>query len=407
MTRSAWCFAIVLAAVSAGTGPIATQLTGTVYHDRNRNGARDSGEEGLAGIAVSNQVEVVLTNEDGAFALTGAGTGVVFVRVPDGHRAGGPFWRRVPAAGVPQSADERNAPLLAFGLVTTDRVNTFRFVHASDPHVQQLTVNRLERALAIVDSVRPAFVLMTGDLVRDALRVPEAEAREYYELYARTIAAASVPVWNAPGNHELFGIERNQSGVSPDHPLYARRMYRHYLGPDYYSFDYGGVHFVALNTADHADMWYHGNVDSVQLAWLERDLATIPEDMPVVTFNHIPLFSAAPGFSGYVDSPPAPTLIEVDGRTQFRHVVANAREVWLTVRARPYPLALGGHNHMRELLAFGWAGGRTRFEQTAAIVGPREVGGILAPSGVTVYTVTSGVIDAGTFVPLDPPPARR
>ena len=52
-------------------------------------------------------------------------------------------------------------------------------------------------------------------------------------------------------------------------------MYRQHRGPDYYSFTYGGVHFVALNTLMTDDSAYYGRVDSLQLAWLRRDLAMI------------------------------------------------------------------------------------------------------------------------------------
>jgi hypothetical protein len=88
------------------------------------------------------------------------------------------------------------------------------------------------------------------------------------------------PVWTVPGNHEIFGIERDKSGVAADHPLFGRAMYRAYRGPDYYSFNAGGVHFVGLNTADIDGPSYFGHVDSTQLAWLARDL-----------FNHIPFYS--------------------------------------------------------------------------------------------------------------------
>ena len=42
-----------------------------------------------------------------------------------------------------------------------------------------------QRLREIVEERKPAFVLMTGDLIEDALRVPEAVARGYYELYRR------------------------------------------------------------------------------------------------------------------------------------------------------------------------------------------------------------------------------
>ena len=88
-------------------------------------------------------------------------------------------------------------------------------------------------------------------------------------------------------------------------------MYHHYLGPDYYSFTRGGVHFVGLNTVDIDDQQYYGHVDSLQLAWLERDLALVPAAMPIVTFDHIPFFTTFELINGYNDRPPAPSLITV------------------------------------------------------------------------------------------------
>ena len=55
------------------------------------------------------------------------------------------------------------------------------------------------------------------------------------------------------------------------------------------------MHFVGLNTVDIDDQHYYGHVDSLQLAWLERDLALVPPAMPVVTFDHIPFFTTFEG----------------------------------------------------------------------------------------------------------------
>ena len=57
-----------------------------------------------------------------------------------------------------------------------------------------------------VKALRPDFVLITGDLVRDALRVPEAEARGYYEMFVAERVLFEVPGFTVPGNHEIFGI---------------------------------------------------------------------------------------------------------------------------------------------------------------------------------------------------------
>ncbi|MDH4352067.1 MAG: metallophosphoesterase, partial [Gemmatimonadota bacterium] len=271
--------------------PHATQ--GTVYDDRDGNGRRDPGEPGIAGVVVSNQDEVTRTDAGGAYRMGATGFGAVFVSVPQGYRATGPFWRRADAAG---SVD--------FGLQAAVEPSPFVFALASDTHLSEASVPRTRRLRAIVDSAAPALLLVTGDLVKDALRVGEAEAAGYYALVATEFGAFRTPLFTVPGNHENFGIERDQSHVPVTHPLYGRAMYRAYRGPDYYSFNAGGVHFVGLNSVDIADLWYYGHVDSLQLAWLRRDLAMVPEGTPVVTFNHIPFYSVSEELGGYSDTPP-------------------------------------------------------------------------------------------------------
>jgi hypothetical protein len=362
----------------------APTLSGSVFVDRNGNGTRDSDERGLAGVAVSNQDAVALTDASGTFQLPPpSGTRLVFVSVPDGFRVVGHFWRK-PSDG------------LTFALIPSTPGRAFSFVHASDTHISQQTAARTRRLRELADSLRPEFVLITGDLVRDALRVNETEARGYYDLFAAERRSFRAPVFTVPGNHENFGIETRRSRVDPRHPLFGRAMYRDYFGPDYFSFTRGGVHFVGLNSVDVEGEWYYGHVDSLQLAWLRRDIAAIPATMPVVTFNHIPFYMTADQVNGYDDEPPAPTLITVNGKPQFRHAVSNAADVLALLGPRRPVLALGGHIHFAETIER--AGEMVRFATSAATVGPAGA----RPSGFTLYTVRDGVIDKGRFVPLDP-----
>lgn len=366
-----------------------TPIVGLVFDDANRNGQHDPGERGIGGVAVSNQRDVVQTAADGKYSLPGGPYGVVFVSLPDGYASVGDFWR---------TAHSSASSAVDFALTAQPASSTFTFIHASDTHVSQQTVGRLQQLRAIAEKSRPDFVLVSGDLVRDALRVGEEEARGYYDLYTQETRRFPIPVWSVPGNHENFGIERHLSLVSPTHPLYAKGMYRQRLGPNYYSFTHGGVHFVGLDSVDIADLWYYGHVDDVQLAWLKADLARVAGDMPVVTFNHIPFASALDSVAGYRDDGAAPTLITVGGRTGFRHIVSNLSDVLAAIGSREWPLALGGHLHTRESIVFGSAV-RTRFHQAAAVVGPTE-NAIPAISGVTLYRVKNRVIDDGEFIPL-------
>ena len=382
---------IALLAALGAAEPGTTDVSGVVFDDVNRNGAQDAGEAGIAGVAVSNQDAVVATDAKGAFRLPGPGTGVVFVSTPNAYRAVGPFWR--PA--------DTTRPL-AFALARDPTSGAeLTFIHASDTHISPASLARTQRLRSLVDSINPSLLLITGDLVRDALRVSEAEATSYYELFMKERNAFRTPAFTVPGNHENFGIERDSSHVPATHPLYGRAMYHHYLGPDYYSFTRGGVHFVGLNTVDIDDQQYYGHVDSLQLAWLERDLALVPASMPVVTFDHIPFFTTIEGLNGYNDRPPAPSLITVRGKTVYRHSVSNAGDVLVILRKRRHVLALGGHMHATERIEYEMAGGKTRFNQVSAVVGNSQGAGLESISGVTFYRVKDGEIDSGRFIPLD------
>jgi len=389
-------FAIAGIASGLGAQPservtAATPVSGVVFVDRNDNGVQDRDEPGLSGVAVSDQVTVVTTDATGRFRIDAAGYGIIFVTQPNGHSVRGPFWRRV-AAGRD----------VTFPMVPSGAVDAFTFVHASDTHISEQSLPRMRRLKAIVDSLRPAFVLISGDLVRDALRVAEPEARGYYDLFTRELASFTVPVHTVPGNHEIFGIERHRSLVSSSHPLYGKRLYRSVRGPNYYSFEYGGVHFLGLDTVDYDDLQYYGHVDSLQLVWMARDIERLAPGTPVVTFNHIPLVSAAQIIDGYDDESVAPTVIRLRGRSAFRHAVQNADTVLDVVGAR-LDIALGGHMHRREFLRFETAAGMRRFAQTAAVVGPvRGQGPMGIRSGITLYRVRHGRVDDGTFLPLDP-----
>ncbi|HJU75276.1 MAG TPA: metallophosphoesterase [Gemmatimonadaceae bacterium] len=370
----------------------AVRVSGVVFVDRNGNGARDAGEPGLGNVAVSDQATVATTDSAGRFTLDAAGYGVVFVTQPNGYLVHGPFWRKAEAGRE-----------VTFPVTLAGAAAGFSFIHASDTHIANESVPRVRRLKALVDSLRPAFLLISGDLVRDALRVTETEARGYYDLLLRELQTFTVPVYTVPGNHEIFGIERHRSLVSPTHPMYGKRMYRSLLGPDYYSFEFGGIHFMGLNTVDYDDLWYYGHVDSLQLDWIKRDVARLPREMPVVTFNHIPFVSASPIIDGYDESSVAPSVIRVRGRAAFRHTVQNVTDVMNALGER-LQIALGGHTHQHEILRFEMAGGQRRFAQAAAVVGPvRSEGPLGIRSGITFYRVTNRRVDEGTFVPLDRP----
>jgi 3',5'-cyclic AMP phosphodiesterase CpdA len=339
---------------------------------------------------VSDQVNTVETDAEGAYQIKAQGFGFAFISLPNGYKSLKSNWRKID-----------NNMTIDFPLTKREVQQEFKFIHASDTHISEKSIDRMEKLRAIVDQVNPDFVIITGDLVRDALRVSEKEASGYYELYLKEIQKFSVPVWSIPGNHENFGIERHLSLVGPSHPLYGKKMYHHYLGPNYYSFNYGGVHFIGLDDVDFEDLWYYGHVDSVQVAWMKKDLVSVNAATPVITFNHIPFFSGGLSLTTFTETGLSRTLEREKGVLQFRHTVSNAHELISILSKYNYPMALSGHYHARQVYWYENDGQKTRFEQTSAVVGPSEEGAIKIPSGVTLYSVKDGKISEGQFIPLD------
>lgn len=366
------------------------EIRGTVFEDRNNNHIQDKSEPGIVGVVVTDQVHTTISNKQGEFTLkTEQKLPYLSISLPKDYV--GTFYYPL-------------APEVHFPLRKAPSQQSFTFIHASDTHIDSLNLPRMARFREMADSIKADFILVSGDLIRDALRVNEEVASAYYEMYVSEIDKFSMPVYSGVGNHEIFGIERDKSLVSSEHPLYGKNMYRKYLGPNYYSFNYGGIHFISLDGVQYQNLYYFGGIDEVQLTWLEKDLADIPTSTPIITFNHIPF--ASPGFSFQkFDSHIfyGPQLLKQGDKLEHRHIVYNFDEVKKRIGNRPFPLALSGHYHSAQEGVF--IGSQTQFAQTSAITRPDtfKFNGFTVRSGFTVYKVQDAQVVSSKFVPLNFP----
>jgi Icc protein len=362
----------------------ALTVAGVVYDDANGNGRRDPGERGLPGVVVSDGVEIAESGADGTYRLNATARNV-FVVTP-GDRRSSSDWHR-PAA-----------PRIDFGLAPSPPAATWRFAHLSDTHVEPANVERMRRALEMAKTRGPDFAIVTGDLNRDALRVDEPTARSRMELYAAEASKSPVPLRSVPGNHDIFGIERHRSLVPATNPSYGKALYEQILGPRYYSFDRGRIHFVMLDTLGVDDLWYYGLLEPDELAWLRKDLAHVRPGTTVVTAGHVPLRTGK--FSDeMIPDGPARTLLTVGGVTFYRHVVRNVPALAEILKPYRWTLALQGHTHTGERLRL-YEGNETRFHTAPAIDHPPDE---TVPSGFFVYTVRGEQIDDGEVLLLDAP----
>jgi len=273
--RFAGVAGIVFAAVAAWqVAAVAAALEGRVYLDANRNGCFDAGEAGVPNVPVSDGTRVSLTDRAGGYRLeTAEAAALVWVCLPRGHAASGKFWRAVEGGGRED-----------FGLVPQAQTDDFAFVQISDAHVGRADL-LAKFAGHLGRMPHPfAFVVNTGDLVGGVDTVPPEKAQAQYDRYLGAAAEFTVPLFNLPGNHEHVAF--NSPNPDKAHPLYGKGLYRRVLGPTYYSWDWAGVHFVAL---DGTTLPYQERLGTNQLAWLAADLEVQPPDRPVVLFCHQPL----------------------------------------------------------------------------------------------------------------------
>lgn len=161
-------------------------------------------------------------------------------------------------------------------------VRALDFVHISDAHVNVTAAGRfceegvrdLRRVVDAIRVIKPAFVIVTGD-------VTELGDEASLARYRSEIDRAGVPVYTVQGNHDR-----------PRDPAVFNRL----VGPTHPAFDVEGCRFVGLDF----------DRSEEAMAVLEQQIATAPaaKIKRLFTFGHYPLvapdavaFSLSPGFA--------------------------------------------------------------------------------------------------------------
>lgn len=135
---------------------------------------------------------------------------------------------------------------------------------------------------AIVDD--PAFVLNTGDLVKEGQEVDQWEVF----LGDTSPGAAYVPFFPSMGNHDDDSVQGDDALYNM---VFALPHNEETGTEDFYWFTYGDAIFVALSTVSYEG---GGAPYQQQAEWLDRVLTEQPKPWKIVFFHH-------PPYTGYVD----------------------------------------------------------------------------------------------------------
>ncbi len=295
---------------------VADHAVGSVFHDRDADGVRDEGEEGLAGVPVSNGREVVVTGEDGRWRLPVAEEAMLFVVKPrgwmtardrDNHPTFAYFHRPKGSTTVRFPGFEPTGPLPAsidFPLVHHDEPDRFQAVVFGDPQVRnQQEIDYLSHDLldevALIDA---AFGLTLGDNAFDDLNVlPPLKA---------ALGTTPYPWYYTLGNHD--------ENYDADSDAHADETYQRIIGPANYAFNWGPVHFIVLDDVvwDPEKKRYSPGLSAEQLEFVRNDLALVAPETLVVYAMHIPV-----------------------------EELPNKADLFALFAGRPNVLALSGHTH--------------------------------------------------------------
>jgi hypothetical protein len=309
---------------------------GLVFEDLNDNGQHDPGEPGIPNVRVSNQRDVVLTDSGGRYEirLDEVADQFIFVTKPTGYEVPRNdnnlprFFHWHKPAGSPQlyyPGTEPTGPLpeaINFPLTRKDEPTRFKVIAYADvqPETGQELGYFIEKFLPEVIGTDAAFVTQLGDNMFDNLGI--------YPTMNRAMGRIGVPIRNIYGNHDM-NFDAKEHVDADDH-------FNSLFGPSHYSFEVGGVHFVALNTVYWQGDEYRGEIDPRQLEWLANDMQHVPEDALVVLLMHIPL------------------------RRGDENVIIGVDKLMEILNGRERVLALSGHWHRNLYERFGsdegWTG---------------------------------------------------
>jgi Icc protein len=226
-------------------------------------------------------------------------------------------WSRIPrrdflkTAGVLAVAG--SLPVSMVKLAFADDRRDFTFAYISDAHIQHISGTKfvrnwdrgLIRAVAETNLIepKPDFAFFGGDLA-------QLGTKAELDHGAEIMSALKLKTHYVMGEHDYY--------------LDLGEYWSQLFGPQYYSFDHKGVHFVVLNSILTYDDWTYNRwptaeqrmlemagldnpngspfmVGEKQIEWLRQDLAKVKKQTPVVLLSHSPIQKIYKGWNFWTE----------------------------------------------------------------------------------------------------------
>ena len=255
----------------------------------------------LANVVVSDGLLCTTTNANGFYSLKSnlADTKFIMVSIPSGYTAptdsnGLPiFYHR-----VTDNEKSKNLCVADFSFnKISNNSERFTLLVGADPQPRARTAGydnnayhsldccedlyRDMREKAATITNQNVYGLMLGDIVHENM--------DLYDDYIAGLKTLGFPMFNVLGNHD------NDKTAKTD--IEGRRVFEEKLGPTYYSFNIGKLHFIVLdnlimNLNDSGELKGYdvqGLTDEIW-QWLQNDLQYVDHSTTLLVAAHSPMF---------------------------------------------------------------------------------------------------------------------
>lgn len=286
-----------------------------------KGSVRSTDGKAVAGVVVSDGLNSVQTDKNGAFTLDADGDSRwVFISTPSGYRSS-------VTPGELEYYKKLRKDVESYDFILEKKSSddsNHNIIVIADPQISDRDeLPELEKhADDIAEYVKgmgkvETFGICLGDIV--------GWDHSIYPEYNKIMEKTRLEFRNVIGNHDMTNYGRSYET--------SLEKYEDMYGPAWYSFNVGKVHYVVLNDNFFigTDWYYIGYVDERQLQWLEKDLSYVPRNHKVVLSLHIPT-----------------TLAEEDRKSfnyeMISELVSNKKAIYNLLK--PYDaLILSGHMH--------------------------------------------------------------
>lgn len=231
-------------------------FTGRVYLQETGKNQPGLNITGISNVAVSDGLNVVLTDEDGFFELPGtSNTRFINITVPAGYTTSDRHYIK-----VDNKISSYDFELNPFPLSAKEDI---RFIQITDTETF-IDNGWIQPVRDYASNEKASFIVHTGDICY-------RRAMVFHSKYVNN-ETMGVPVFYCIGNHDM------------EEGNYGEELFEELFGPVYYSFQAGNTHFIVTPMLQGTHRPSYSKEDVYR--WMKNDLKHVDPSKNVVVFNH-------------------------------------------------------------------------------------------------------------------------